>query len=248
MTGQTTVEFYNNQYEKGLYKSQGEIFVSMYDFGWKENFKMFFNVNDTKWVYPQVLVTSYIYHTNAKRFKPMVDNTDPFTNASQRQRKGLWKESGVQTVTSITATAILWCSIRICWFGRWDQGCIEMSMYLYRKSSLLLFLDYCKLTIPLNVYNYTLQYWGIVFTVGLMMWIVWSHWTLLWNMQCGYATRACIAVCNVCLSVVPFVSQQLVLEKVQNIIWETQPIILIVSYGALTSQSSVHNIPAYYKE
>ncbi|KAJ2959699.1 hypothetical protein NQZ79_g4849 [Umbelopsis isabellina] len=47
MTGQTTVEFYNNQYEKGLYKSQGEIFVSMYDFGWKENFKMFFNVNDT---------------------------------------------------------------------------------------------------------------------------------------------------------------------------------------------------------
>jgi palmitoyltransferase len=48
MTGQTTVEFYNNQYEKGLYKSQGEIFVSMYDFGWKENFKMFFNVNDTK--------------------------------------------------------------------------------------------------------------------------------------------------------------------------------------------------------
>lgn len=30
-------------------------------------------------------------------------------------------------------------------------------MYLYRKSSLILLLDYCKLTIPLNVYNYTLN-------------------------------------------------------------------------------------------
>ncbi|KAI8582090.1 hypothetical protein K450DRAFT_269546 [Umbelopsis ramanniana AG] len=46
LTGQTTVEFYNNQYEKGLHKTQGEIFVNMYDFGVKENFKIFFNISD----------------------------------------------------------------------------------------------------------------------------------------------------------------------------------------------------------
>ncbi|CAO3665625.1 unnamed protein product [Umbelopsis vinacea] len=48
LTGQTTVEFYNNQYEKGLYKTQGEIFVNMYDFGVKENFNIFFGISDKK--------------------------------------------------------------------------------------------------------------------------------------------------------------------------------------------------------
>ncbi|KAG1465152.1 hypothetical protein G6F46_002287 [Rhizopus delemar] len=44
MTAQTTVEFYNNHYDKAVCKSQGEIFVNMYDFGPLENFKRFFNI------------------------------------------------------------------------------------------------------------------------------------------------------------------------------------------------------------
>ncbi|KAI9253218.1 DHHC palmitoyltransferase-domain-containing protein [Sporodiniella umbellata] len=43
-TAQTTVEFYNNHYDKAVCKSQGEKFVNMYDFGAKENLKRFFNV------------------------------------------------------------------------------------------------------------------------------------------------------------------------------------------------------------
>ncbi|CAO3698789.1 unnamed protein product [Rhizopus stolonifer] len=46
MTAQTTVEFYNNHYDKSVCKSQGEIFVNMYDFGALENLKRFFNVCD----------------------------------------------------------------------------------------------------------------------------------------------------------------------------------------------------------
>ncbi|ORX46491.1 zf-DHHC-domain-containing protein [Hesseltinella vesiculosa] len=46
MTGQTTVEFYNNYYEKDVARNQGEIFVNMYDFGYKENFRIFFNIGD----------------------------------------------------------------------------------------------------------------------------------------------------------------------------------------------------------
>ncbi|OAD70663.1 hypothetical protein PHYBLDRAFT_171410 [Phycomyces blakesleeanus NRRL 1555(-)] len=46
LTAQTTVEFYNNYYEKGLAKSEGEIFVNMYNFGAKENLKRFFNIGD----------------------------------------------------------------------------------------------------------------------------------------------------------------------------------------------------------
>ncbi|EPB82870.1 hypothetical protein HMPREF1544_10386 [Mucor circinelloides 1006PhL] len=45
-TAQTTVEFYNNYYDKGVCKSQGEIFVNMYNFGPLENFKRFFNICD----------------------------------------------------------------------------------------------------------------------------------------------------------------------------------------------------------
>jgi len=45
-TSQTTVEFYNNQYEKGVLKAQGEVFVNMYSFGVKENLKRFFNIGD----------------------------------------------------------------------------------------------------------------------------------------------------------------------------------------------------------
>ncbi|KAI8973870.1 hypothetical protein BDB01DRAFT_844940 [Pilobolus umbonatus] len=46
MTAQTTVEFYNNYYDKGICKSQGEIFVNMYDFGPVSNLKRFFNICD----------------------------------------------------------------------------------------------------------------------------------------------------------------------------------------------------------
>ncbi|CAO3618067.1 unnamed protein product [Mucor fragilis] len=49
-TAQTTVEFYNNYYDKGVCKSQGEIFVNMYNFGPLENFKRFFNIcNQYPW-------------------------------------------------------------------------------------------------------------------------------------------------------------------------------------------------------
>ncbi|ORZ17615.1 DHHC palmitoyltransferase-domain-containing protein [Absidia repens] len=46
LTAQTTVEFYNNYYEKGVAKSQGEVFVNMYDFGYVENIRRFFNIGD----------------------------------------------------------------------------------------------------------------------------------------------------------------------------------------------------------
>ncbi|KAI8333316.1 DHHC palmitoyltransferase-domain-containing protein [Chlamydoabsidia padenii] len=46
LTAQTTVEFYNNYYEKGIAKSQGEIFVNMYNFGCIENIRRFFNIGD----------------------------------------------------------------------------------------------------------------------------------------------------------------------------------------------------------
>ncbi|KAI7866082.1 hypothetical protein BDF14DRAFT_1729159, partial [Spinellus fusiger] len=46
LTAQTTVEFYNNSYEKGLAKSEGEIFVNMYNFGAKENLIRFFNIGE----------------------------------------------------------------------------------------------------------------------------------------------------------------------------------------------------------
>ncbi|CAO3640646.1 unnamed protein product [Cunninghamella blakesleeana] len=46
LTAQTTVEFYNNYYEKGVAKSQGEIFINMYDFGYIENLRRFFNIGD----------------------------------------------------------------------------------------------------------------------------------------------------------------------------------------------------------
>ncbi|KAI8098843.1 DHHC palmitoyltransferase-domain-containing protein [Halteromyces radiatus] len=46
LTAQTTVEFYNNYYEKGIAKSQGEIFVNMYDFGYLENIRKFFNIGE----------------------------------------------------------------------------------------------------------------------------------------------------------------------------------------------------------
>ncbi|KAI8879337.1 zf-DHHC-domain-containing protein [Backusella circina FSU 941] len=46
ITAQTTVEFYNNYYDKGVCKSQGELFVNMYHFGPKENLKRFFNIGD----------------------------------------------------------------------------------------------------------------------------------------------------------------------------------------------------------
>ncbi|GAA5802886.1 hypothetical protein HPULCUR_008361 [Helicostylum pulchrum] len=38
-TAQTTVEFYDNYYDKGVCKTQGEIFVNMYNFGPVQNFK-----------------------------------------------------------------------------------------------------------------------------------------------------------------------------------------------------------------
>ncbi|KAI9266602.1 DHHC palmitoyltransferase-domain-containing protein [Phascolomyces articulosus] len=43
-TAQTTVEFYNNYYDKKQCKRQGEVFINMYDFGFKENARRFFNV------------------------------------------------------------------------------------------------------------------------------------------------------------------------------------------------------------
>ncbi|KAI8065365.1 uncharacterized protein B0P05DRAFT_580916 [Gilbertella persicaria] len=46
LTAQTTVEFYNNYYDKSVCKSQGEVFVNMYNFGPVENFKRFFNIGD----------------------------------------------------------------------------------------------------------------------------------------------------------------------------------------------------------
>ncbi|CAO3594557.1 unnamed protein product [Absidia cylindrospora] len=46
ITAQTTVEFYSNHYEKGVAKSQGEIFVNMYSFGYCENVRRFFNIGD----------------------------------------------------------------------------------------------------------------------------------------------------------------------------------------------------------
>ncbi|KAI8068223.1 DHHC palmitoyltransferase-domain-containing protein [Gongronella butleri] len=46
MTGQTTVEFYNNYYEMDVARNQGEIFINMYDFGYKENLKHFFNIGE----------------------------------------------------------------------------------------------------------------------------------------------------------------------------------------------------------
>ncbi|KAI8337655.1 DHHC palmitoyltransferase-domain-containing protein [Chlamydoabsidia padenii] len=46
LTGQTTVEFYSNYYEKGVAKSQGEVFVNMYDFGYMENIRRFFNIGE----------------------------------------------------------------------------------------------------------------------------------------------------------------------------------------------------------
>lgn len=45
-TAQTTVEFYNNHYDRSVCKSQGEIFVNMYDFGALQNFKRFFNIGE----------------------------------------------------------------------------------------------------------------------------------------------------------------------------------------------------------
>ncbi|SAM01389.1 hypothetical protein [Absidia glauca] len=46
LTGQTTVEFYSNYYEKGVAKSNGEIFVNMYDFGYMDNVRRFFNIGE----------------------------------------------------------------------------------------------------------------------------------------------------------------------------------------------------------
>ncbi|KAI9317282.1 DHHC palmitoyltransferase-domain-containing protein [Dichotomocladium elegans] len=46
LTAQTTVEFYNNYYDKQQARRQGEVFVNMYDFGFKENLRRFFNVCD----------------------------------------------------------------------------------------------------------------------------------------------------------------------------------------------------------
>ncbi|KAI7856904.1 hypothetical protein BDC45DRAFT_580031 [Circinella umbellata] len=43
-TAQTTVEFYNNYYDKKQCKRQGEVFINMYDFGFRENARRFFNV------------------------------------------------------------------------------------------------------------------------------------------------------------------------------------------------------------
>ncbi|KAI8364363.1 uncharacterized protein BYT42DRAFT_506349, partial [Radiomyces spectabilis] len=45
-TAQTTVEFYNNYYDRNICKSQGEIFINMYDFGVKENVRRFFNIGE----------------------------------------------------------------------------------------------------------------------------------------------------------------------------------------------------------
>ncbi|KAI7874588.1 zf-DHHC-domain-containing protein [Lichtheimia hyalospora FSU 10163] len=44
ITAQTTVEFYNNHYDKKQCKRMGEVFVNMYSFGFKENLRRFFNV------------------------------------------------------------------------------------------------------------------------------------------------------------------------------------------------------------
>ncbi|CDH57151.1 zf-dhhc-domain-containing protein [Lichtheimia corymbifera JMRC:FSU:9682] len=44
VTAQTTVEFYNNHYDKKQCKRMGEVFVNMYSFGFKENLRRFFNV------------------------------------------------------------------------------------------------------------------------------------------------------------------------------------------------------------
>ncbi|KAF7727100.1 hypothetical protein EC973_008063 [Apophysomyces ossiformis] len=48
LTAQTTVEFYNNYYERGVCRSQGEdkLFVNMYNFGFRENLRQFFNIGD----------------------------------------------------------------------------------------------------------------------------------------------------------------------------------------------------------
>ncbi|KAI8981747.1 hypothetical protein BDF20DRAFT_818079 [Mycotypha africana] len=45
-TAQTTVEFYNNYYDRSVCKSQGEIFVNMYNFGPLQNLKRFFNISE----------------------------------------------------------------------------------------------------------------------------------------------------------------------------------------------------------
>ncbi|CDS12513.1 hypothetical protein LRAMOSA04707 [Lichtheimia ramosa] len=46
LTGQTTVEYYNNDYDKRQCKRQGEVFINMYDFGVKQNFCYFFNISE----------------------------------------------------------------------------------------------------------------------------------------------------------------------------------------------------------
>ncbi|OZJ06384.1 hypothetical protein BZG36_00672 [Bifiguratus adelaidae] len=46
LTGQTTVEFYENSYDKEVAKEHGEMFVNPYDLGVKANLRTFLNVCD----------------------------------------------------------------------------------------------------------------------------------------------------------------------------------------------------------
>jgi len=50
MTNQTTIEYSENQYYKSEAKKEGNIYINEYDFGWKKNFTMFFNIGlKTPW-------------------------------------------------------------------------------------------------------------------------------------------------------------------------------------------------------
>ncbi|KAI9311372.1 DHHC palmitoyltransferase-domain-containing protein [Dichotomocladium elegans] len=46
ITAQTTVEYYNNDFDRRQCKRNGEVFINMYDFGAKENLRRFFNICD----------------------------------------------------------------------------------------------------------------------------------------------------------------------------------------------------------
>lgn len=99
-TGQTTIEFYNNQRDRMAEKRKGKVWKNDYNLGWRQNWQEVFDEKGPYWWITWALPRRAA-HTNEGLFYPTTETLDKLRVLEGKEDFGL----APQTNTEQTATS-----------------------------------------------------------------------------------------------------------------------------------------------